>query len=403
MMGSISTTTITTLCHGTVVVSSGPRTNSPLPAHGTPLSARATTSNQTLTSCCQKIHNHLHGVGLDSYPPLQRWQCIGSTLDEAALEQGESSKANPPQAVCTPSLMGQNVMFAAIATQAYRESWARTLVCGRTAVHDVCAATPPLRAFVLAESPHAQQLHKVCPEVFTATPKVLCKLCGVKAVTPSTGVAVEVALPSPAPSAAAMLRRQGAHVLVLDGISNPGNVGTLVRTASAFGWSGVITLPGTVDLFNDKAIRSSKASCFTMPHFEAPSWHDLGVALRDGDDDDRGGAMNTVFVAEASRHGDNRLRSSSVSSKHKGATVLVLGNESQGLSSDARTALAAAVATPSEERSTVRVVRASIPMSEQAESLNVGVAGSILMHLLRDTAWEQQPHPSLVDFSDWLT
>ncbi|GFR49266.1 hypothetical protein Agub_g11245, partial [Astrephomene gubernaculifera] len=48
------------------------------------------------------------------------------------------------------------------------------------------------------------------------------------------------------------------RLLVLDGVQDPGNLGTLVRTALAFGWQGVFLLPGCCDPFNDKALRASR-------------------------------------------------------------------------------------------------------------------------------------------------
>ena len=53
-------------------------------------------------------------------------------------------------------------------------------------------------------------------------------------------------------------RRRTTRVLALEGVQDPGNVGTLVRTAVAFGWEYVALLPGTCDPFNDKAMRAAR-------------------------------------------------------------------------------------------------------------------------------------------------
>jgi hypothetical protein len=55
------------------------------------------------------------------------------------------------------------------------------------------------------------------------------------------------------------------RILVIDGVSDPGNVGTLVRTAAALGWNGVICTEGTCDPFNEKAMRAAMGSTFAIP------------------------------------------------------------------------------------------------------------------------------------------
>jgi TrmH family RNA methyltransferase len=58
---------------------------------------------------------------------------------------------------------------------------------------------------------------------------------------------------------------QGALLAVLDGVQDPGNVGTLVRSADAFGVAAVIALPGTVDFWNGKTVRAAAGACFRVP------------------------------------------------------------------------------------------------------------------------------------------
>ena len=55
-------------------------------------------------------------------------------------------------------------------------------------------------------------------------------------------------------------------VLILDQVQDPGNLGTLLRTSLALGWEGVIATPGTVDFFNDKALRASQGAIFRLPY-----------------------------------------------------------------------------------------------------------------------------------------
>jgi TrmH family RNA methyltransferase len=140
-----------------------------------------------------------------------------------------------------------------------------------------------------------------------------------------------------------------ARVLVLDGIQDPGNVGTIVRTAAALGAVATVALPGTVDLWNAKVVRSAMGALFTH-HALAASWDEVGGFL--------------------SRH-DFRLWAADASgaplSSAPQRLALAVGNEGGGLSDVVR------------ERSE-RLI--SIPI-EDVESLNVAVATGILLYALR--------------------
>jgi TrmH family RNA methyltransferase len=139
--------------------------------------------------------------------------------------------------------------------------------------------------------------------------------------------------------------------LVLDGVQDPGNVGTIVRTAAALGAACVVAMPGTVDLWNAKVVRSGMGAQFRHPAFTS-TWSELDAFLkRDSVDvwaaDSRGDAVSTV--------------------KAPGRMALVVGNEGAGLSAEAR------------ERAKRMV---SLPIGEDVESLNVAVATGILLYLV---------------------
>lgn len=144
--------------------------------------------------------------------------------------------------------------------------------------------------------------------------------------------------------------REGGPALVLDGVQDPGNFGTLLRTAAAFGAAAVVALPGTVDPWNPKAVRATAGMCFRVPIMQTVpeallSWAgQRGFTLLGAD---AGGTpVDAVAVPE-------RL-------------ALVVGNEGAGLSPE----VAAGVA-----------FRVAIPM-RAAESLNVAVAAGILLYLM---------------------
>jgi RNA methyltransferase, TrmH family len=149
------------------------------------------------------------------------------------------------------------------------------------------------------------------------------------------------------------LVREPAVVLVLDAVQDPGNFGTLVRTAEALGAAGVIVLPGTVDPWNPKSVRSAAGSAFRMPILSF-KWEEASAALRQS-------GMSIVAAAlEGDPLGPVPIR----------RAALVVGNEGSGLS-------------PHVREDADRLVR--IPLRGRAESLNVSAAAAILLYeLTRD-------------------
>lgn len=145
----------------------------------------------------------------------------------------------------------------------------------------------------------------------------------------------------------------GSPVVILDAVQDPGNVGTIIRTALAFGAAGVIALPGTVDLHSPKVVRSSAGAVFRLPLAELqldalPDWLDrTGASLQVT-------AMDGVHPAGSDDRG----------------VAVVLGNEGAGVS-DAVMAMA--------ER------RITIPIAPEVESLNVGIAAAVILHELTAT------------------
>ena len=180
--------------------------------------------------------------------------------------------------------------------------------------------------------------HLSAQEVVEATPEILKKITGLAA---PEGVAAEVPLPPPADLSSTR------YLLILDGVSDPGNVGTLLRTALALGWDGVFLLPGSADPFNEKALRAAKGATFRLPICSGEI--DLLKKICKG---------KKLFVADLQGQPPSALSA---------PLALVLGSESHGPSPVIRE-MAAPLA---------------IPMSGSMESLNVATAGGILMYNLR--------------------
>jgi RNA methyltransferase, TrmH family len=139
--------------------------------------------------------------------------------------------------------------------------------------------------------------------------------------------------------------------VVLDGVQDPGNFGAIVRSADAFGAAWVCTLPGTVDPWNPKAVRSAAGSSLRVPIVES-THAELKEYLSMRGFRTLGADMAGAPVGEAGR---------------PPRVALVLGNEGAGLRPETRTLLDGAV---------------SVPVRRVIESLNVGVAAGILLYEL---------------------
>ncbi|HEX7939149.1 MAG TPA: RNA methyltransferase [Gemmatimonadaceae bacterium] len=140
-------------------------------------------------------------------------------------------------------------------------------------------------------------------------------------------------------------------VLVLDGLQDPGNVGTIVRAAAALGAAATVAMPGTVDLWNAKVVRSGMGAHFRHLAFSG-TWQDVDAF--------RSAAHAPVWAADA---GGSDVAKATKPSR----VVLVVGNEGAGISADAK----------SRAERTV-----SVPIANGVESLNVAVATGILLHAL---------------------
>jgi TrmH family RNA methyltransferase len=153
-------------------------------------------------------------------------------------------------------------------------------------------------------------------------------------------------------------------VVVLDRLRDPGNLGTIVRTADAVGASAVVVIAPSADPFDPKAVRSSMGSLFNLPLVLVKEVPTLLAQLQ------RTEAAATGLRLVGADPGGVTPWESHVWSK---GVALVLGNEGEGLSADVRRSLDLAV---------------GLPMVGHAESLNVAVAGGVLMYM-----WWQAHHP----------
>jgi TrmH family RNA methyltransferase len=148
-----------------------------------------------------------------------------------------------------------------------------------------------------------------------------------------------------------------ARFLVLDALQDPGNVGTVIRTAAALGVTATLALPGTVDLWNAKVVRSTMGALFLHPAMPA-TWDEVCAYLD--------AHAIPLWVADT----DGEVLDGRTPPLVPDRLALAVSNEGAGLSPHVA------------ERAARRV---AIRMEPEAESLNVAVATGILLHALRPT------------------
>lgn len=140
------------------------------------------------------------------------------------------------------------------------------------------------------------------------------------------------------------------RILICDGIGDPGNLGTLIRSAVAFHFDLVVTTAGSAEAINPKTVRASMGGFFRIPIIEGNDDSELAAQLK----------KKNYTIYSADLKGDYISRSMSIADK----TALIIGSEATGAS---RNLIEAAD------------MRIKIPMSPGTESLNSAMAGTILM------------------------
>lgn len=148
--------------------------------------------------------------------------------------------------------------------------------------------------------------------------------------------------------------KDSKFVLLVDAVQDPGNLGTIIRTADAAGFSHVVLGQGTVDLYNDKVIRATQGSIFHISITQANLSEEIKTLQE----------KNYTIIASALENATD-YRSVEV----EGKAALIVGNEGTGI-----------------QKEMIQVVDkvVKIPIYGEAESLNVSIAAGILMYHMRN-------------------
>ena len=142
-------------------------------------------------------------------------------------------------------------------------------------------------------------------------------------------------------------------IVVLDGVSEPGNMGTVIRTAEALGFDGIYLMKGCADIYSSKTVRATMGSLFRMKF-------KTGCGIADIEDLQKSG----FTVISTTPGGDTILEEMSL----KGKTAVVIGNEAHGVC---------------DEMLKISDLRVKITMEGLAESLNAAIAAGIAMHWIK--------------------
>lgn len=150
-----------------------------------------------------------------------------------------------------------------------------------------------------------------------------------------------------------MMNKDSKSFLLLEDLRDPGNLGTIMRTAEGAGIDGVILSPNSVDLFNPKVVRSTMGSIYRVPFYYAHDFYEAMRLLKEK------GILLYGTHLEGKREYDDEPYSSRCG--------ILIGNESRGLSQKA---------------AQMADVLVRIPMEGRLESLNASVAAAIMMYEL---------------------
>jgi len=148
-----------------------------------------------------------------------------------------------------------------------------------------------------------------------------------------------------------VLKEKENFIILLDRVQDPGNMGTIIRTADAFGSNGVIVTEGCVDIFNPKTVRSTMGSIFHIPLLY---YRSANEAIRDLKNSSIKVITTSLDAKDYCFDVDFRTN-----------FALVIGNEASGVSSE--------VMAESD-------LLIKIPMPGNAESLNAAIASSVIMY-----------------------
>lgn len=234
-----------------------------------------------------------------------------------------------------------------LAARKYRDACGQYLVEGEKIISDAQKTGQNILYVVMAEG-YQPSCRFSCPAVFMEQ-RLFQKIAqttvsqGILAVVEKRQMDQEDFLHA--------IKRKSGNVVLLDRLQDPGNIGTIIRTADAAGYSGVMTIKGTADLYSPKIVRAAAGSLFRMPFFSADSPQQAVAILEAAGKT----ILATGFHTELYYYDVDMKRN----------IGLIIGNEGNGIS-------------PELMQLAHEIIK--IPMTGSIDSLNASVAAGILMY-----------------------
>jgi TrmH family RNA methyltransferase len=212
----------------------------------------------------------------------------------------------------------------------YREQNGSVMVSGYTVVKELTARFKPHCLLVTGSSLHPQATHIVSEAIIEKITRL----------PQPEGIVAEFPLPKPR----SLIGK--SRILAVENLTDPGNLGTLVRSALAFDFEGIFLIEPSVDLFNDKTIRAARGYNFLLP-FCSGTLDDLKEVIEKN--------KHTVLIADTKGKSIKKVTN----------PLLILANETRGPSA-----------------SLLALGETVTIATKHVESLNAAIAGSILLYAL---------------------
>lgn len=235
-----------------------------------------------------------------------------------------------------------------LASRKYRDSYGQFLVEGEKVIRDAISAGQKL-VIVMAEEGYSLDEDQFPCACVTVDKKLFAQLAqttttqGIMAVVEKQNMSRE--------EFCKRIGEKSGNVILLDRLQDPGNIGTIIRTADAAGYSGVMTIKGTADLYSPKIVRATAGSLFRMPVYTADNPDEAVEILESAGKMILATGFNTdLYYYDVDMKKD---------------TGLIIGNEGNGISDELM-------------QQAHKIIK--IPMDGEIDSLNAAVAAGILMY-----------------------
>lgn len=226
----------------------------------------------------------------------------------------------------------------------HREETGLFLIEGEKAVSEAILAGLKIEQIFVIQG----YKHSFSGDIIETTEAVMSKISDAKTAPPTIAVAHQ-------PKFTKNDFENYKKIILLEGIKDAGNLGTIIRTACAFGINGIILFGDTVDLYNPKTVRSAVGNLWKIPIIKAKDFEDLEHLL----------AKHERIATLPSSTNTTNLKEYKPAEK----VVVMFGSEADGLSDKLK------------EFATKNV---TIEMNSNVESLNLSISAGIIMYLLKE-------------------